>query len=189
MPKMIKFRFKEEQEIEIIDAILANKIFIYPTDTIYGIGCNALHKEAVEKIKNIKQRDKDKPLSIIAPSVEWIKENCILSKEDEKAIEKYLPGPFTLLLKKKNQDFMQWISSNDMIGIRIPNHTITKIIQKSNLPFITTSVNLSGEPFAKSLEEIPEKIKKQVDFIIESKEKLTGIPSILIIDGKKIERK
>ena len=59
-------------ETEIIDFIRKGKIFIYPTDTIYGLGCDALNEKSVEKIKEIKKRDKDKPLSVIAPSKKWI---------------------------------------------------------------------------------------------------------------------
>lgn len=165
------------------EEILAGKIFIYPTDTIYGLGCDATNKEAVERIKQIKHRERDKPMSIIAPSFEWIEENFIVDVD----LKKYLPGPFTLLLKKKNFDFMSWISPNDRIGIRIPNSEVCFEIQKTEKPFITTSVNLSGEPFAKNIKEIKEEIKSQVDKIIDIGT-LNGNPSTLIIDGKEIKR-
>ncbi len=167
--------------------ILAGKIFIYPTDTIYWIGCDATNKEAVDKIREIKQRD-SKPFSIIAPSINWIKENCIISKELD--IDKYLPGPYTIILKKKNPNFLKHVSSTDSLGIRIPDSEFTKQIQKSGVPFITTSVNLSGEPFAKSIKDIPEDIINKVDFVINAKHEnmLSGKPSTLIIDGKEIKR-
>jgi len=165
--------------------ILQGKIFIYPTDTIYGIGCNALDKKAVEKIKQIKSRDKNKPLSIIAPSIKWIKENCIIDKNLN--INNYLPGPYTLVLKKKNPEFLSHISNTDSIGIRIPDCDFTKKIQKSKVPFITTSVNLSGQPFITKISEIPESIKNQVDEIIDQGE-LSGKPSTLIINGKEVRR-
>lgn len=167
--------------------ILAGKIFIYPRDTIYGLGCDATNKEAVEKIKNIKARDRDKPLSIIAPSLDWIKENLII--EEDLDISEYLPGPYTLILKKKNKDFLNHISTNDSIGVRIPKHEITKHIQDSGVPFVTTSVNLSGEPFAINLDDIKQELKEQIDYVIGSKEDLSGKPSTLIINGKEVERK
>ena len=167
--------------------ILAGKIFIYPTDTIYGLGCDATNIAAVNRIKEIKVRDKDKPLSVIAPSINWIKENFIIEKGLN--LKQYLPGPFTILLKKKNPEFLLHVSSNDKIGIRIPDSKFTKEIQKSGVPFITTSVNLSGEPFVLNLEEIKQEIKDKVDYIIESKEKMSGVPSTLILNGKPIERK
>ncbi|MBR9705390.1 threonylcarbamoyl-AMP synthase [Candidatus Pacearchaeota archaeon] len=167
----------------IINEIKFGKIFIYPTDTIYGIGCDATNKRAVKKIKKIKKRDKNKPLSIIAPSKKWIKENFITDYN----ISKYLPGPYTLILKKKNPNFLNHISKTDSIGIRIPNNNFTKVIQKSNLPFVTTSVNLAGETPIKNTNEIPEKIKYKINYIID-RGPLTGRPSTLIIDGKKVER-
>ena len=170
---------------EIKTKIKQGKIFIYPTDTIYGIGCDATNKESVTKIKNIKLRDKNKPLSIIAPSIYWINKNCIV--DNKMLLKKYLPGPYTLILKKKNKDFLNHVSNTDSLGIRIPNNKITNQIQKANLPFITTSVNLSGEPFAKSIKEIPEDIKSQVDEIIDIGE-LSGKPSTLVINNKEIKR-
>jgi L-threonylcarbamoyladenylate synthase len=175
------------QEI-FVKQILAGKIFIYPTDTIYGLGCNALNENAVEKIKLIKERDKEKPLSIIAPSLEWIKENLII---DDLNIKKYLPGAYTLILKKKNQDFLSWVSKTETLGVRIPKHPLTEKIQASGVPFITTSVNLSEQPFALRISEIKKEIKKKVDFIIKAEDEssLSEKPSALIINGKIIERK
>ena len=168
---------------DIIKQIKQGKIFIYPTDTIYGIGCDATNKEAVNKIKHLKQRDKEKPFSIIAPSIKWIKNNLIVDVN----LNKYFPGPYTVILKKKEKDFLNHISSTDSLGVRIPNNSFTKIIQKSGLPFITTSVNIQGEKPITSIREIPEQIKEQVDEIIDSGE-LTGNPLMLVISGKEIRR-
>jgi L-threonylcarbamoyladenylate synthase len=162
--------------------ILAGKIFIYPTDTIYGIGCNALDKDSVKKIREIKKRDK-KPFSVIAPSFKWIENNCIVDLE----LEKYLPGPYTLILKKKGKNFLSHVSETETIGIRIPDNEFTREIQKSGIPFVTTSVNLSGEKPANKIEEISKDILEKADFIFNSGE-LSGKPSALIIDGKEIKR-
>lgn len=171
------------QEQEIINQIKLGKIFIYPTDTIYGLGCDATNIEAVKKIKQIKNRDEDKPLSVIAPSLEWINNNLIIDCE----IEKYLPGPYTIILKKKNPDFLNHVSSTPSLGVRIPNCDFTKIIQKTGLPFITTSVNLAGEPFLTNIQDLNQEIKSKVDSIIDIGP-LTGKPSTLILNGKEIIR-
>ena len=174
MEKIIKNLIKEIQK---------GKIFIYPTDTIYGLGCNAEDKEAVEKIKQIKQRDKDKPLSVIAPSIDWIKENLIIDCD----LDKYLPGPYTIILKKKNPNFLFHVSNKESLGIRIPAHEFTKQIQEANLPFITTSVNLAGEPFVTRISDINPDILEEVDHVIDYGE-LNGKPSTIIIQGKEINR-
>lgn len=176
-------RAENINKTEVLDEIKKGKIFIYPTDTIYGLGCDAENKNSVKKIKLIKRRDKNKPLSIIAPSLKWIKENFILDVD----LKKYLPGPYTIILKKKKPNFLNHISSTDSIGIRIPNNKLTKIIQGSKTHFVTTSVNLSGKPPIKCIKEIPERMKNNIDLIIDAG-KLDGRPSTLIINGKKIRR-
>lgn len=165
------------------EEVLVGKIFIYPTDTIYGLGCNAMNENAVQKIREIKNRDKNKPLSIIAPSIEWIKENFIT----DMILEKYLPGPYTLILKKKVMNFLSHISNSDSLGVRIPNSEFTKRIQGIGVPFITTSVNISGEPFANKISNIKPEILNKVDFIIDNGI-LSGKPSTLVINGKEIKR-
>ena len=171
------------KEQEIIKSVQQGKLFIYPTDTIYGIGCSAENIESVNKIKQIKQRDSNKPLSIIAPSIEWINKNLVVDVD----LSNYFPGPYTIILKKKNPNFLSHVSDTDSLGIRIPKCDFTKIIQKSEVPFITTSVNLAGEPFITKIFDIPELIRKQIDFIIDVGE-LNGKPSTLIMNGKEIRR-
>jgi len=166
---------------ELKKQILAGKIFIYPTDTVYGLGCNALNKNSVKIIRKIKNRD-NKPFSIIAPSFDWIKQNCVINIK----LKKYLPGKYTIILKKKNSEFLNHISDKT-IGIRIPDYEFTRKIQETGLPFITTSVNFSGQKPANKIEEIPKQIINKVDFVI-NKGELKGKPSTLIINGKEIKR-
>ena len=170
--------------MDFVDDIKHGAVFIYPTDTIYGLGCDATNLESVGLIKKMKYRDRDKPMSVIAPSVEWIKEHLVV---EEAIIEKYFPGPYTLILKKKNPDFMKHISSNDSLGVRIPDCEFTELVEKARVPFITTSVNFAGEPFAVKISDINHDILDAVDIVI-GVGKLDGRPSTLIIDGKEIKR-
>ncbi len=169
--------------MNLINEIKSGKVFIYPTDTVYGLGCNALNKKAVEKIKNIKKRNKNKPLSIISPDYKWIERKCIINLD----LKKYLPGPYTLILKKRDKNFLKHISKTEFLGIRIPDNEFSYKVQKSGVPFVTTSVNKSGEKPASQIKEIPEEIKSQADIIID-KGKLSGKPSTLIMGEEKIKR-
>ena len=170
--------------MDFVDDIKHGAVFIYPTDTIYGLGCDATNLESVALIKKIKYRDQDKPMSIIAPSVEWIKEHCVVENE---LLDKYLPGPYTLILKKKNPEFMKEVSSNDSLGIRIPDCEFTELVKKSGVPFITTSVNFAGEPFAIKVSDIDHKMIDSVDIVI-GVGKLDGRPSTIVVDGKEVKR-
>ncbi len=152
---------------KIIKEILNGKVFVYPTDTIYGLGCNALNKSSVKKIRKIKRRE-TKPFSIIAPSMSWIMENCDVGDETEKYLKK-LPGPYTLFLRlKKSVKILKEInpSEDGTIGVRIPKHWFTKIISEAGVPFVTTSVNVSGASFMTNLQDLDETIKNNVGYII-----------------------
>ncbi len=170
---------------ERILKMLENSIFIYPTDTIYGIGCNALREDLVANIRKIKQRP-EQPFSVIAPSKSWIFSNCNVSRQGSKWVRK-LPGPFTLVLNLKNPNAIAENVNNGFptIGVRIPKHWFTDIISELNIPIVTTSPNITGENIMTSLEDLDETIKMKTGYIIYEGPK-KGRPSD-IIDLTKIK--
>ncbi len=151
---------------EILAKIKQGAIFIYPTDTIYGIGCIATNTTSVQKIRSIKQRP-DTPFSIWVPSVNWVKTNCSLTTESTAAFTN-LPGPYTIILHLKNNKSISPLihPKTTSIGIRLPNHWFHKIVEKLNIPIVTTSANKHNEPFMTSLENLDPEIEKQIDFLI-----------------------
>ncbi len=170
---------------EYMWAAKGGALFIYPTDTIYGIGCNALDGKAVAKIRALKKRI-SQPFSIIAPSKEWLYENCIVHEEAKKWIEK-LPGPYTLILKLENKNAVAKDVANglDTLGVRIPNHWFSDVINDLGFPIVTTSANITGQDNMTSLEDLDKDIKKGIDFCIYEGEK-KGKPSELIhLEGEK----
>lgn len=177
---IIKLSELENSDIrkKIISWMKNGKLFVYPTDTIYGIGCDASNSKAIAEIRNLKKRDK-KPFSVIAPSKKWIYENFALKKKFNVYIER-LPGAFTYIIKMKNKKIAakNLAPGYDSLGVRIPGHDFTKIIEEFGMPFVTTSANLSGEPYAKSIDEIPEEFEKKC--IVIDAGKLKGKPSLLI---------
>ena len=175
----------KDKENRLIELIKSGAVFIYPTDTVYGIGCNALDEKAVERIREVKGRDFNKPMSVIAPSKQWIHENLV---DDKSMVDKYLPGRYTLILRKKCRDFLNHVASGDTLGVRIPAHWFTVLISKTGVSFITTSANLSGEGAALELTDIPRYLFNKVDVIINDG-KLFGKPSSLILEsGEKLAR-
>lgn len=169
--------------MDFVQDIKNGAVFIYPTDTIYGLGCDATNEGSVSMIRDIKNKDV-RPMSVIAPSIEWVKENCIV--EDD-LLEKYFPGPYTLILKKKNPEFMKHVSSSETLGVRIPDAEFTKLVEKAGVPFITTSVNFTGEPYAISISDIDKKLMDAATIVI-GVGKLDGRPSTLVVDGEEIVR-
>jgi tRNA threonylcarbamoyl adenosine modification protein (Sua5/YciO/YrdC/YwlC family) len=171
---------------KIIAEIQKGAVFIYPTDTIYGIGCDATNEASVRKVREFKSRDA-KPFSVIAPSIDWIKDNCELSEKAKGWLVK-LPGPYTLILKLKNTGAIcaQANMGTKTIGVRIPDHWFASIVVDIGRPVITTSVNLAGKPPSTKREDLE---KFAVDFIIFEGDK-QGKPSTVVdlTNGEKIIR-
>ena len=166
----------------IIDEIIAGKIFIYPTDTIYGIGCNALISESVHKIRTLKQRP-DNPFSVIAPSKGLITKNFDLNSE---YLDK-LPGKYTYVMKPKTQVVTKITNpKTKMLGVRIPDNWFTKIIQKAGVPFITTSVNITNMPNMTYFENLNQSIKSGVDYLIDEGEIKGSASKVIMFDGEDI---
>ena len=180
---MIIYRDVEKKKSEILDEIESGAVFIYPTDTVYGIGCNALDSNAVKQIRRIKQRQKN-PFSVIAPSKEWIRNNLVVEKKYVKYLEK-LPGKYTLIFRMRNKSCVAKEVSRETLGVRIPNHWISKFAEELGFPIVTTSANISGKKPLAKIDKISGKMSKMADFAIDEGE-LKGKPSEVIdLSGKK----
>jgi L-threonylcarbamoyladenylate synthase len=167
----------ESRKQEFASRIKQGHVFIYPTDTIYGIGCDATNKEAVNRIREIKKRPST-PFSIIAPSKEWIVENLSVEDEEKDWIKR-LPGPYTLILKKKKDCIAENVSFSETLGVRIPDHWFRLFIAEINVPIISTSANVTQKQFMTSLDNLDSEVKGRVNFIIYEGKK-EGRPSKII---------
>ncbi|MBN1792982.1 threonylcarbamoyl-AMP synthase [Candidatus Woesearchaeota archaeon] len=176
---MVRILTKEELQLDPrLFEELKRSVFIYPTDTIYGIGCDATNDELVERVRRIKDRP-DQPFSIIIPNKALVYQNCETDERAKPWMDK-LPGPFTLLFKVKTRFFSEKVIPGlDTIGIRIPNHWFSDVVRNLKVPIVTTSVNCSGEDFMTCLEDLNPDIKKQVEFIIYTGP-LKGRPSTIV---------
>ncbi len=160
--------------MDIVKEIKKGKVFVYPTDTVYGLGCDATNDESVKRIRKIKKSKK--PFSVIA-SKEWIKENC-----EVKDLSK-LPGPYTFIVKMKKQYVSKEVTEGTL-GVRIPDCDFTNLILESGKPFVTTSVNLTGEKNLVDIKDLKEDIKEKVDIVVDVG-KLENKPSKVIgLDGE-----
>ena len=180
---------KRELNKNISYKIQKGAVFIYPTDTIYGMGCNALNAKSVIKIRQLKERY-EKPFSIIAPSKRWIYTNCVINANAKKWLKK-LPGPYTLILKVKNKKIIarEVTDGLDTVGIRIPKHWISSFVKKLGIPIVTTSVNKTTKPFMTTIENLDKDIKYNVNLIIYEGPK-KGKPSTIVnlVETKVIKR-
>lgn len=175
-------KVKEKELKQCVETLKQGGIIVFPTETVYGIGANAYDEHAVRKIYEIKQRPNEKPLSIMVSNIKEIEKYAIISNEIErKIIEKYMPGPITIVLKKKPGVFDYISSGKETIGIRIPdNEIILKILNQSKFPIVAPSANISGKPSGIVLEEILKDFNGKVDICINGGQAKLSEPSTIV---------
>ena len=171
---------------ELINKIKQGSIFIYPTDTLYGIGCNALNSDSVKKIRSLKQNN-NKPFSVIVPSEEWIINNCNTKNKEEYL--KKLPGAYTLIFNLKNKESISAETNcgSDTLGVRIPDNWFTKLVQEAEVPIITTSVNTTGQKPITNVLDVPILFKDAVNFIIDDGHIDNSASTIIVLTKDKAE--
>lgn len=180
--KIIKIdgRDPEPEKIEIARNIMKKgSIIVYPTDTVYGIGANIFDEKALLKVFSVKKRPKNKPLSICLSRVEDIEMVAHIDDETEKIIRKILPGPFTLILKKKNNVSSLLTAGSDRIGIRIPDSKVCTDLSR-DFPITSTSANISGYDVPESPEEVLKQLGSSVDMIVDAGICKHGIHSTVV---------
>jgi L-threonylcarbamoyladenylate synthase len=178
MQKLSKEEF-EQNRAQHIQEIYERKLFIHPTDTIYGLGCDATSSTAVLHLREAKERYSG-PFSVIAPSKDWIRDACEVSEEAEKWLDK-LPGPYTLIfyLKKKYAVAPEVNPTQDTIGVRMPDHWFTDVVADLGRPIVTTSANKVGKAFMTDLDKLDPQVGKHLHFAIYEGEK-KGTPSTIV---------
>lgn len=153
----------------------------FPTETVYGLGANALDEEAVKKIFIAKGRPQDNPLIVHVSSKEishLVKEVPTVAKE---LINKFWPGPLTIILEKKNIIPNVTSANLDTIGIRMPNSEIAlKLIEESGRPIAAPSANISGRPSPTEVNRCVEDLNGRVNYIIGGESSDIGVESTIV---------
>ena len=120
-------------------------IIIFPTDTVYGIGCNPYNSKAVKKIYKIKSRDITKSLPVLTYSIKTAEKIVEFDQLTKKIVEKFWPGPLTVILKVTDKKIIESLNLGEKIAIRVPDHRCTLELLKKCDFIVGTSANVSGD--------------------------------------------
>lgn len=177
-----KENINKEELKEVIEVLKNDGIIIFPTDTVYGIGCNCFSEKAIRKIFKDKSRPEQKPINVLTNNIEKIQKVAKnISKKEEEVIKKYMPGALTIILNKKEEVPSILTAGLDSIGVRIPNNKIAlDILKNFEYPLATTSVNISGNMPGIELEDFLNEFKDKVDIIIDGGKSEIGIASTIV---------
>lgn len=158
----------EKEKIELaINILKEGGTVVYPTDTIYGLGVNIYDEKAIQTVFILKKRLFNKPLSVCVSKISDINKIAYLNDFQEEIIRKILPGPFTVILKRREMLSPLLTAGEDKIGIRIPDNNVCTELTRF-FPITTTSANLSGGESPKSVNEVIKQLGDSVNLILDA---------------------
>jgi len=170
------------------ELIKQGKIVVFPTETVYGIGTNGLDEQAVKRLYEIKQRPLNKPISLLVSNMEMVNQIAKdITEIEYKIMEKFFPGPLTIILKKKALVPDIVTAGQDTVGVRMPRGEVAKkLVEIAGVPIAAPSANITGEPSGTNLQEIKKQFNGNVDYFIDGGNSELGLASTIVkvVDGK-----
>ena len=161
-------------------------LVIFPTETVYGLGCNATNTEAIKKIYKLKKRPTNNPLICHFKNKEEINKNFEISRLDDLLIHAFWPGPLTLILKRKKESLIKSLLSNNsnLVGCRIPNHPIAiKLLESVSFPIAAPSANIATKISSTQSNHLSNELKNNT-YILEGGSSTLGLESTVIKTNK-----
>ena len=165
---------------KVADVLRQGGIIAYPTDTFYGIGCDIMNKKAIEKIYQIKQRNKNKPFSFICSGLTNISRYAKVSNYAYRTMKRLLPGPYTFILEGSKMVPKMMLTKRKTAGIRVPDNRICiELIGQLGNPIISTSATLPNNEILHDPSLIHEHLNSRLDVVIDGGP-VPGSPSSVI---------
>ncbi len=180
---------------QVADRLRRGDVICYPTDTIYGIGCDIFNQKAVKRIHQLKRRPTHKPFSFMCSSLKNVSQYCHISNQAYRLMKRHLPGAYTFILPTMKIVPRIMTSKQKTVGIRVPDNNIClALVEALGNPILTTSaiLNADEEPVGEAY-ELEEKLANVVDLIIDGGPiypepstviSLTGSEPVILREGK-----
>jgi len=171
----------DEQLIRAAGIIKCGGLVVFPTETVYGLGASALDADAAKKIYAAKGRPSDNPLIIHISSPEEAEKYCFTSPEYYRLAERFLPGPLTVIMPKKDVVPKTVTGGLGTVAVRCPENEVARaLIRLSGVPIAAPSANISGKPSPTSAAHVREDLDGKVDMIIDGGECKIGLESTIV---------
>ncbi len=169
--------------------IIGGGVVVYPTETVYGLGASALDDQAVLRVFQIKRRPLIKPIFLAVSSIEMLEKVAVISQADLALLGQLLPGPVSVLVKKRSIVPDVLTAGSSMVGIRFPDHEVALRIIDQAGPITSTSANRTGAPSPISAAEVSREIAERVDMVLDGGKCKYAQPSTLLdLASRKILR-
>ncbi|SDD84508.1 L-threonylcarbamoyladenylate synthase [Natrinema hispanicum] len=153
------------------EAIDTGDLVVYPTETVYGLGAAALEPDAVERVFEVKGRDRSKPLSFAVPSVPSALQYVRATERERQFMATFLPGPVTVLCRRRESVPDELTAGRDRVGVRVPDHPIAlRLCERAGTPITATSANVSGRPSVREPGDLDPEIREAAAVVLDGGE-------------------
>ncbi|HTY25661.1 MAG TPA: L-threonylcarbamoyladenylate synthase [Desulfomonilaceae bacterium] len=153
---------------KIVQILKADGVIVYPTDTVYGLGCDIRSKKALEKVRRIKRIDNKRHLSFVFADLKAIAEYAQVNDAAYKILRRYLPGPYTFVLQATRLVPRIVLTRRQEVGIRIPDNRICQaLLAELGNPLLSSSVRMPDDQLLDDPREIEKMYKGQVDLVVD----------------------
>ncbi|MFC4540742.1 L-threonylcarbamoyladenylate synthase [Halosolutus amylolyticus] len=148
-------------------AITNGELVVYPTETVYGLGADALDPDAVDRVFDAKGRDRSKPVSLAVPSVPAAFQYVRATDRERHFMARFLPGPVTVLCRRREAVPDELTAGRDRVGVRIPDHDLAlALCERAETPITATSANVSGQGSVRRLDDLDPAIREAAAVIL-----------------------
>ena len=171
------------------EAIRDGELVVYPTETVYGLGADALDADAVERVFAAKSRDRSKPVSMAVPDVETAAEYTNPTDRERAFMREFLPGPVTVVLERRPEVPDILTAGRDRVGIRIPAHDSALELLRYTGPLTATSANVSGTGSVRDLATLDDRIRERAAVILDGGTTPGGGSTVVDVAAGEIHRR
>lgn len=148
-------------------ALSDGNLVVYPTETVYGLGADALDAQAVERVFEAKDRNRSEPVSMAVPDIETAAEYTTLTDRDRRFMSEFLPGPVTVVVEATSAVPDVLTAGRDRVGIRIPDHDVALELLDHAGPITATSANVSGTGSVRTPENLGARIREHTAVVLD----------------------
>jgi L-threonylcarbamoyladenylate synthase len=153
--------------VDALDALRDGDLVVYPTETVYGLGADALDFAAVERVFEAKGRSRDDPVSLAVPSVQAALEYTDPTDRELAFMRAFLPGPVTVVVERRDVVPDALTAGRDRVGVRVPDHDVALALLAEFAPITATSANVSGRPSARAVSELDVEIREAAAVVLD----------------------
>jgi len=170
-------------------AIADGELIVYPTETVYGLGGDALAPAAVEAVFAAKERDRSEPVSMAVPTVAAAAEHTEPTDRERAFMTEFLPGPVTVVLEAGPAVPEALTAGRDRVGIRVPDHERALAVLERTGPITATSANVSGRESTRTVADLDDRIRRAAAVVIDGGETPGGGSTVVDIERGEIHRR